>query len=134
MDMAVQLAKTSEKSFNAQIAAVIAIRGKFISVGFNQQKTHPLQKKYGKNTHAVFLHAEIDAIRNALKTLDVDDLSKASIYVARVKKQPNIQGFHLGNAKPCQGDHVNCGCQAALESFGINRVFFTTDEGSYQKL
>jgi hypothetical protein len=44
-------------------AAAIYIGNKLISTGVNQLKSHPLQAKFGSNTDAIFLHAEIDQIR-----------------------------------------------------------------------
>ena len=70
-----------------KLAAAIVWRNRIISVGMNSMKSHPLQAKYSKNMHSVFLHAEIDSIKNALREIDVDVLSKCDIYICRVKKE-----------------------------------------------
>ena len=91
--------------------ALIAQKGNIIAMGFNQLKSHPLQKQFGKNSESIYLHAEIDAIRNALRHVSVEDLTKCDLYVIRVDRRG-----HLGNSKPCAG------CQRALIHFGLRNV------------
>ena len=124
------LAKIAAANPNPQekFAAAIVYRNRIISVGMNSMKSHPLQAKYRKNPHAVFLHAEIAAIKNALREVEVDDLAKCDIYIARVKR-PNqfTKKYVFGLSKPC------CGCQRAIAEFGLKRTIYTTDEhGHYE--
>lgn len=110
-----------------KLAAAIVCRNRIISIGMNSMKTHPLQAKYGKNVHAVFLHAEIAAIKNALREIEVDDFSKCDIYIARIKKEkPFSKKFVWGLAKPCSG------CERAIAEFGLKRVIYTCDNGKYE--
>jgi deoxycytidylate deaminase len=51
----------------ARLAAALVYRNEIIAMGTNKNKTHPFQKKYASNADAIFLHAEIDAICNALR-------------------------------------------------------------------
>lgn len=102
---------------NHRLAACIVKSNKIISFGHNQQKTHPLQLRFARNKNAVYLHAEIDVIRNALRDVSLEDLSKSTLYIARVKKNGDE-----GISKPCKG------CMSAIETFGIKRVVFTTEE------
>lgn len=102
-------------------AAAIYIGNKMISFGVNQLKSHPLQKKFGTNGDAIYLHAEVDAIRNALKRVNVYDLRNATLYVTKSK-----QGV-AGMSKPCVG------CQRAIMHFGIKNVFWTECHGVEQK-
>lgn len=81
--------------------------------GFNQKKTHPLQKKFQRNKYQVWLHAEIDAIQQALRV--EDSISESILYVARTDAQNEVR-----NASPCEG------CLEAIYHFGIHRVMFTT--------
>lgn len=120
IDMALRNAMCTDKISGARMCAIIAIRGKVISFGNNQYKTHPLQATFSKNDEAVFLHAEIDSIRHAVKFINVDDLKKATLYVARAKHDRK-KGFVSGMSKPCKG------CMSAIESFDIGRVVYTTD-------
>jgi len=110
-----------------KFAAAVVYRNRIISVGMNSMKSHPLQAKYGKNKEAIFLHAEIAAIRNALRELEVDELSKCEIYIARVKKEkPFSKKYIWGLAAPCSG------CRRAIAEFGLKRVIYTTNEhGKY---
>lgn len=65
-----------------------------------------------------YLHAEIDAIRKAIRRIGKDRLRDCSMYVARWKRtqtQEDVQGL----AKPCKG------CSKALEVYGIADVYWT---------
>ena len=110
-----------------KFAAAIVFRNRIVSVGMNSMKSHPMAAKYGKNKHAIFLHAEIAAIKNALREVEVDHLTKCDLYIVRVKKeQPFTNKFVWGLAKPCPG------CERAIAEFGLKRVIYTCDEGDYE--
>lgn len=103
---------------NHRVGAIVARNSKIISFGLSSYKTHPLQKKFAKNPKAIHLHAEVDAIKNALRKARVEKLSKYTIYVARIKKDGTI-----ATAKPCKG------CARAIAHFGLKRVVYTTSNG-----
>ena len=107
-----------------KMAAAIVRRNRIISIGMNNlNKSHPLAAKFAKSKEAIFPHAEISAIKNALREIDVDDLLKTEMYVCRVKKpKPRSKIWVPGLAKPCEG------CRRAILEFGIKRVLYTTDE------
>ena len=89
---------------------------RLVSMGFNNyHKSHPMQKKFGKNDEAIYLHAEIDAIINARC-----DVRGMTMYIARAKFV-NGQWVH-GLAKPCKG------CAAALKHYGVTAIY--TEEQS----
>lgn len=96
-------------------AAAIYIGNRLVSVGMNQRKTHPLQAKFGKNSDAIFLHAEISAIVNALKVVSPDELQNATLYVAKYSPSGKTM------SKPCKG------CQRAIGYFGFKDVHWTED-------
>lgn len=119
-----------EKVSNARIAAGIAIKGQLISTGRNSKRTHPFQKQFSKNDHAIFLHAETCAISNSLNHISKEDLKKATLFIHRVKL-PNKDSTEYvdGLAKPCSG------CMSAIVAFGIKRVIYSTEEnGEYEIL
>lgn len=95
-------------------AAAIYIGNRLIAVGMNQRKTHPLQAKFGKNSDAIFLHAEIAAIVNSLKVVSPNDLQNAVLYVSKYSPSGKTM------SKPCQG------CQRAIGYFGFKDVHWTT--------
>ena len=109
---------------SARIAAALVIKNDIISFGINQMKTHPFQARYSRNDQAIYVHAENAAIMRALKKVDVEDLKKATLYVARVKKPNNMWGM----ACPCEG------CQKAIDKFGIKKVVYTEDTQGYSVL
>ena len=108
---------------SSRIAAAVGIKNTVISLGHNSRKTNPLQARFGKNPLAICLHAEIDAIRNALNHVSPKDLRKATLYVYRMKHPAGTtEGMQEGMAKPCAG------CMRAIESFEFKRVIYTTEE------
>lgn len=124
-----KVAIASEPVGRAQLAACLVYKNELISIGTNKYKTHPLAKKFQKNKNTDCLHAEIDAIKNALRVVDVDFLAKCTMYILRVKRPDHDHKQYVhGLSKPC------CGCQHAIESFNIKNVYFTTDEGHFGAL
>lgn len=115
---------------SARIASAIVLKRKIISIGFNCLKSHPFQKKYGKNSDSIFLHAEISALKNALNHYTSDELTKAEIFVCRVKRpDPTSTSFVWGMTKPCSG------CLNAISDFSIRKVHYTTDvHGHYETM
>lgn len=101
---------------NQTLAACIVKSNRVSSFGVNKRKTHPLQVKYARNPDAIYLHAEIDAIKNFLKENSVGDLRNSTLYIARTKKDGSE-----GLSKPCKG------CMRAIETFGIKKVVYTTN-------
>lgn len=87
-------------------------------------KSHPFQKTYAKHEEAIFLHSEVDAIKNAVNArVDPEIISKSTLYIAR---QRIIDGdWTQGIAKPCSG------CQKCIAAFDINAVIYTLDNHSY---
>ena len=114
----------------ARLAAAIVYKNQVVSVGVNQKKSHPFQAKYSTNEDAIFLHAETDTIRTALRHLTEKQLSKATLYVCRIKHEdgPNTP-LIWGMAKPCVG------CQRAIATFDIKGVVYSEEgTGAYNFL
>jgi len=103
---------------NSQHAAAVVIGKRVVGLGVNSYKSHPFADKYSAREGAVYLHAETSAIKNALRTVSVEELSKATLFVARVKKNGEV-----AMSKPCKG------CERCIVDFGIKNVVYTTDEG-----
>ena len=110
----------------ARIAASVVYQNNIISIGFNQDKTHPFQKRYGKNDDAIYLHAETHAIKNAINKIDLEKFSNSILYICRVKIYK--KKFVFGLAKPCDG------CMKAISTFNIKKVYYTLDNGGYDLL
>jgi deoxycytidylate deaminase len=109
----------------ARLSAYLVYKNSVISVGFNKNKTHPLQAQYSKNSEAIYIHAEIDAILNAIKNFDDSFLKKCTLYICRVKKAQVGAPFERGLAKPCDG------CFRAIKAYGIKKVVYSIDNFSY---
>lgn len=96
-----------------RLAAGLLYKGHLVATGVNSYKSHPLATKYGKNPEAIFLHAEVDCIKNALKLLSLRELAKCDMYVVRIKNDGSY-----GNSMPCQG------CTRAIAEFGVRSVTY----------
>ena len=121
-------AKKVEAVRKSKHAAMIWYKGDTF-LGINQLKSHPFQKEWGKNVDAIYLHSEIDAIKNALKGLTLEELAKSTLYICRVK-HPSAQdrSWVWGNSKPCLG------CARAIAKFNIKEVIYTLDVDTYDFL
>jgi deoxycytidylate deaminase len=107
---------------NARIAACIVHKNRIVSFGFNTTKTHPLAKRYARNNYTVMLHAELMAIKNALRVLTANELEKSTLYVVRAKYTDKTKTAQTtGLAKPCNG------CARAIAAFNLREVVFSVD-------
>lgn len=109
---------------SARIAAAVVYKGEIVSVGINKKKSHPLAAKYCKTPDACFLHAEVSAIKNALKQEGASILKKSTLYICRAKHASNDpDDWCWGLARPCKG------CLKAILDFDLRGVVFSA-EGS----
>jgi deoxycytidylate deaminase len=123
MKIITKVAESVEPFGQAKIAAGLVYKNEILSIGTNKNKSHPFQKKYASNSDAIYLHAETNAIYTALKRNSFDVISKATLYISRVKWNGDAKNhFICGLAKPC------IGCQRAISTFNIKRVCYTLDE------
>lgn len=111
------------------MAAAIVFRNEIISIGINSNKSHPFQAKYGRNSDSIYLHAEIDAIKNALKCISVDQLTKTTLYICRVKYTDSKKSGQIwGLSRPCEG------CIRAITTFNIKKVVYSIEKEGYEIL
>ncbi|MCX8008183.1 MAG: hypothetical protein N3A54_00605 [Patescibacteria group bacterium] len=103
----------------AKISSAVVYKGVIVSFGVNSYKTSPFQMRYSKNEHSIYLHAEIEAIKNASRYLMLEEFRKSSLLVCRVKYFPKLGKYGFGLAHPCTG------CMKAIESFGIRKIIYT---------
>lgn len=98
--------------------AGIAWKGAIYALGWNHNKTHSLATKFAKNEWAIYLHAEIDVIKNFLKSHSTHNMPDATLYIYSQRHDGSIR-----NSRPCEG------CQRAIDAFDIKRVVYSTPEG-----
>ena len=109
------------------VGCVAVYHGQVIGLGYNTNKTHPIQKYYNKyrepsDTMLPKLHAEINCL-NQIKHIDIN-FSKVKLYIYRIR---NDQPFGL--SRPCPS------CMAAIKDLGIKDIYYTTNDGyAYEKL
>ena len=112
---AFNIAKKVKPVGSSRIAALVVLKNKIIGIGFNHLRSHPFQLKFARNKESIFFHAEVHAIKQALRSHS--DLSNTTLYVARARK---VHGnWEYGISKPCEG------CQSCIDSYGIKRVVCT---------
>ena len=112
------------KRSRARLAAAVVYKNQIVSYGVNQRKSHPFHSQFSDHESAIFLHAETDAIKNALKRINEYELEKSTLYVCRVKYTDNTPNKKLtwGLSKPCHS------CFKAIATFGIKSVIYTGDD------
>ena len=104
------------------VGCVVVYKGYILSVGFNSNKTHPIQKIYNKERFTEdstphSLHAEIAALGLIKKRNDID-WSSVELYIYRENKkgEPRM-------SKACAS------CLAMIKDLGIVDVYYTIDSG-----
>lgn len=121
------IALSVEKVANARVVSRL-IGPRSIAVGHNRKKSHPFQKRFGKHEDAIYLHAEIDVIKNYIENQatgisrrSITDLSDCILYILRIKQDGRDGPMIPALAKPCSG------CMRAISHFGIKNVIYSTD-------
>ena len=124
-----EISKNSD--FNKiHIGCIAVYQGNIIGVGYNSNKTHPVQKYY--NTYrnnriycgylAPKLHAEISCL-NTIRFMDIN-FSKVKLYIYRSRKDQEY-----GLSRPCPS------CMAAIKDLGIKHIYYTTNDGfAYEEM
>ena len=99
------------------LGAAAFYNGKLLALGWNSNKTHPMQAHYNSQERGFdgyhfksTIHAEMMVI-NKIKYLDID-FSKVKVFVWRGKHEPRL-------SKPCAA------CEKALRDLGIRHVYYT---------
>jgi tRNA(Arg) A34 adenosine deaminase TadA len=105
---------------SSRIAAGIFYKNELLGLGINSYKTDPFQAKFSRHPKAIHLHAEVAAIKSALRLRD--DLSSCTLIVVRVTKKKKDK-YELGLAMPCEG------CYKCIIQFNIKNVIYSTLTG-----
>lgn len=120
LNLLAQLAITVEPVRKARMASCLVRRNEIVAFGVNKLKSHPFQAKFSKNEDSIYLHAEIDCIKNALRAISIDELRDCTLYIARMKYESTHRRHMIpGLARPC------IGCQSAIQAFDIKKVIYT---------
>lgn len=112
IEYAAELSKLGEHKHKVG-CVVTDRRGRVLSTGYCQMKTHPIQAKYARRCNddeRVYLHAEIAALVKCRA-------KPYAIFVVRM----NRYGF--ANARPCPI------CTEAIREAGIKMVHYTDQRG-----
>lgn len=111
-----------------RLGCVVVYKNKVVSVGWNMNKTNPLQKELnayrGFDSTSAYnsLHAEVHALLKC-KNLDID-WGKTSIFVCRIKKNGDS-----GLSRPCKG------CMTLIKKMGIKNIYYSMEDGwGYERI
>jgi tRNA(Arg) A34 adenosine deaminase TadA len=123
-----RVAESVDPVSNARMAAAIIYRNDIVAIGTNKRKSHPFQRRFAKHDMAIYLHAEIDAIKNSMRHLSLSELARSRLYVTRLRyadseRDPTPDKLVRGLARPCEG------CMRAIATFDIGHVCYSTDDG-----
>lgn len=131
LNLLFKLAEDQPSAGGVKMSAAIVLKGDFVSFGFNTNKTHPLQKRFA-GEDKIFLHAEMDAIWRAIRRISYKQLTRATLYVCRMKYDSLDHekiNARWGMSKPCGA------CQRAIVSYGIKKVLYTEEgNGNFRRL
>ena len=125
LNLATKQALSAPGAGGAYLGAVLVVKGRLLSFGANRLKSHPLQAEFAKNEEAIFLHAETDAISNALRQMTEAELhfARTTLYIVRTKRRNRLNSpIVRALAKPCKG------CLRAIAKYSINRTVYTVNE------
>jgi len=113
----------------ARLAACLVYKNDIIAVGVNQMKSHPFQQKFSKNVESIYLHAETDCLKNALRLATPQEIAKSTLYVCRVKHHDTEdRKLVWGISRPCMG------CIRAIVAYDIKKVVYSCDNNGYEYL
>lgn len=105
-----------------KVAAALVYKGRILSTGTNQYKTHPLMMTRGYREDQNWRHAEVDCIINASKFMTKEQMARCELRVVRAKRpSADSRKWILGLAKPCPG------CSQVIRNYGITNVVWTED-------
>lgn len=138
MDQLAIVARDVTPVAGARIAAALVYKRNILSMGVCETKTHPLQNKYNRHPAAIYLHAEIACIKNAIRSgVSEEIFRKATLYICRQKVDQKVistagrkkltKKWTSGLACPCKG------CAAAIAAFEIGEVVYSLDDFGFER-
>ena len=111
-----------DESMPAWLTATIVSGGRVLSVGYNSRANSGLQEHYKTNPFCQSIHAEVDAVLNVRRKID---LRGCKIVVVRKLRADNHNNLALALAKPCSM------CQAVLYAYVIKKAIYTINNHEY---
>ena len=115
-------AHAHDDSLPALVTAMIVSGGRVLSVGYNSRASSGLQERYKTNPFCNSIHAEVAAILNIRRKID---LRGSKIIVVRRHRCDKLSNPSLALARPCSM------CEAVLFSYGIKKAIYTIDNNEF---
>ena len=107
----------AEKSslINAKHGAVVIYRGKIVGRGYNKYCVESFHK-----INRWSIHAEVDAINNALRKISQEDIRKSTLIVVRKHISDNIKNSkNISLSAPCKN------CRNYILKSGIRTCYYS---------
>ena len=111
-----------DDSLPALVTAMIVSGGRVLSVGYNSRASSGLQERYKTNPFCNSIHAEVAAILNIRRKID---LRGSKIIVVRRHRCDKLSNPSLALARPCGM------CEAVLFSYGLKKAIYTIDNNEF---
>jgi len=106
-----------------RLEARVYYKNRLICTGYNSYtKSSRLQRLYGARHYKPYVHAELDAIREACYHIGIERLSRCTLMIERIRPDGSF-----GMARPCSS------CADALRAFVFKEVWFTNAAGVYER-
>jgi deoxycytidylate deaminase len=106
----------------AWLTAMIVSGGRVLSVGYNSRANSGLQERYKTNPFCNSVHAEVNAVLNIRRKVD---LTGSKIVVVRRLRADHEKNLALALAKPCTM------CQAVLYAYGVKKAIYTISNNEF---
>ncbi len=113
----------SLSAMRSRHGSVIVLHGSIVAWGYNHDRNYYKDKRIG---HPMSCHAEMSALRDAIRKLKLDPQKDRSVfkrmhvYVARRSHQ---DGFM--DSKPCMH------CYTSLKEMGVSRIMYSGNDSFY---
>lgn len=105
---------------NFRHGAVVVKHGAIMSAGHNKDRPTTFGSRFRtKDKGAATIHAELSAILNIPRSQTQD----SDVYVVRINRDQNLR-----MSMPCEM------CQEAMRFVGIKRVFYSTNDGTFEMM
>lgn len=119
------IANWNKHTMREHVASCLVSGSYMLGSNFNSTKTDPFQNRFGRNVESIHLHAEVSAVKSAIKKIGIDKLKDCTMFTLRLKYYDSERKKIVwGLAKPCAG------CEMLIREFDISTVVYSINQES----
>lgn len=105
------------------VASCLVTGSYMLGSHYNSTKTDPFQNRFKRNVQSIYLHAEVSAVKSAIKKIGIDQLKDCVMFTLRLKYYDCFRKRIVwGLAKPCAG------CEMLIKEFEIPTVVYSVNQ------